>query len=280
GGSIGVNLDFKYTFTPLLSTTAESGDLEVFSAQYFPPSQLSKNLKKNGKARVMAALITGRLESAFPDGPPPPEKGEKNPSPKGDGGRPAPHLKRAEKDVPVMVVGDADFMADPFAVKAIPFMGGQTLYQPLNDNLNFVLNGVEYLSGSQDLIRVRSRGTASRPFTTVLNLQRDAEQRFQAQEEQLRGKLQEVQTKLDQLQKQQQGKDVILSPEMVREVQSFRDEERRTRRELREVRQGLRQDIESLGNWLLLMNMLLMPLAVLGVGTAVYLRRTREGKRS
>ncbi|MEL0329728.1 MAG: hypothetical protein VXB74_13840, partial [Deltaproteobacteria bacterium] len=55
---------------------------------------------------------------------------------------------------------------------------------------------------------------------------------------------------------------------------SFREQERQTRRELREVRKILRQDIEELGNNLLLANLLVVPGFVGLFGFLIYRHRT------
>ena len=77
-------------------------------------------------------------------------------------------------------------------------------------------------------------------------------------------------------QRQQPGQKLVLSPAQLEEVAKFRREEARVRQELREVRKVLRQDIEALGNVLLALNLLLVPLAVAAAGFVVVLRRSQR----
>ncbi len=42
-----------------------------------------------------------------------------------------------------------------------------------------VTNAIDTLSGGDDLIGLRTRGTAVRPFTLVQNIQRSADERYQ-----------------------------------------------------------------------------------------------------
>ena len=56
----------------------------------------------------------------------------------------------------------------------------------------------------------------------------------------------------------------------------FRAEELKARKRLREVRKSLRQDIEALGNWLLGLNILLIPTFVAFMGVFSYRSRTRK----
>ena len=74
--------------------------------------------------------------------------------------------------------------------------------------------------------------------------------------------------------------EVILPPEVQIEIEKFREEERQARRKLREVRKILRQDIERLGQGLLLLNMLLVPLIVGIIGLIVYRLRTRRRRKT
>ena len=280
---------FKYQMTPLLTTSAASGVVDNILAQMGGPLDVSKNLKPDGIPRVTAALITGTFDTVFPRGPIPQEGDpDFDPDKKAaaeKAGPPAGHLAQGQKPTSVLLIGDADFIGDQFSVEIVS-MFGQRMAQPINDNLVFVLNAIEYMSGNQNLISIRSRGKFSRPFTTVLALQQEATSKYQAQEEQLSKRLEEVQKRLAELEsakggtKAESGR-LILTPEMVKEVERFREEERETQRELREVRKVLRQDIENLGRTLLALNLLLVPILVAVVGFIGFYRRTkRSGGRT
>ena len=69
-------------------------------------------------------------------------------------------------------------------------------------------------------------------------------------------------------------REILLPKEVQDKIANFREQERQTRRELREVRKILRQDIEELGNNLLLANMLIVPGFVGLFGFLTYRRRT------
>ncbi len=273
--------DFKYTFTPLFTSSKQSGLVDPAAVRFSSPLDIAKQLKTDDQERVLAGLLTGKLETAFPEGAPKvPEPKGKKPGDKKDAKpektRKHPHLARAEKETSVLLVGDADFIADRFAVQLVNFFGNQVA-QPLNDNLNFALNAVEFMTGSQDLIHIRSRGQLSRPFTRLQEIQVKAAVKYQQQEQLLSNRLAEVKRKVAELENQKQpGQKLVLSQAQLEEVDKFRREEARVRTQLREVRRVLRQDIDNLGNWLLAINLLLVPLAVAGVGFAVILRRSRR----
>ncbi len=180
-----------------------------------------------------------------------------------------------------MLFSDVDFLSDQFSVQKLNFLG-QSIIQPTNDNLNLMLNAAEHLSGNEALMSIRSRGRFSRPFTRILAMQKQSQLLHQTEERQLLSQLDEVQQRLNSLLEsagKQGQKEVILSPEVQEEIQQFREEERQARRKLRDVRKILRQDIERLGQGLLLLNMLLVPLIVGIIGVFVYRYRTRQRRK-
>jgi len=278
-GAFGTTDKFPYKFQPLITTTKDSGTIDNMLARFAGPAELTKQLHPDGEPRVVAAVISGRFHTAYPDGPPPLEEKDDKDAPKPPP-TPKPHLTDGEADTTVVLIGDADFIGDPFAVQPVSFFG-QQMMQPINDNLSFFLNAVEYATGNQNLIAIRSRGQFSRPFTRVLALQTEAQRKYQQEEQALTEKLERVRKQLAAVEGQRQGEgNVLLTPEAVQEIQKYRQEEQRTRAALREVRRELRQDIEALGNRLLLFNLLTIPIVVALVGSVIIYRRSkRKGGR-
>ena len=278
GGAFATEEGFKYTFTPLLTSSNTAGEVDRMSVRMSTPLDLAKNLKPDGTPRVLAALVTGTFDSAFPQGAPPPpmEDDGKGKQVQRKIERKLPHLAVAKQESTVLLVGDSDFIHDRFSVRAVNFFG-QKVFQPINDNMSFVLNSVEALIGSQDLIHIRSRGKIGRPFTKVSELQVNAQRRYQAQEEELSSSLEQVRKRLEELESQKKDdKNALISPVQLAEIKKFRMEEVRTKRALREVRKVLRQDIESLGNMLLLLNLLAVPLIVVVLGFVTIIRRSKR----
>ncbi|MCZ6531856.1 MAG: GldG family protein [SAR324 cluster bacterium] len=268
---------FQHKLTPLLTSSDSSGMVDRITVRMAQgPLDLAKSIKVDGKSRVLSALVTGMFDSAYPDGPPPLPEREAD----ARGKKPAkrertmPHVAKAKVETSILLVGDADFLADRFSVRSMNFFG-QPVLSPLNDNLNFVLNATEFMVGNQELIHIRSRGQISRPFTKVAELQVSAQMKYQEREKKLSETLREVQERLAELQNEKTGaQKVLLNPAQFAEVKKFRMEEVRTRKALREVRKVLRQDIESLGNRLLLINLLAVPLLVALFGFITIIRRT------
>ncbi|MDP6540339.1 MAG: ABC transporter, partial [Planctomycetota bacterium] len=133
---------------------------------------------------------------------------------------------------------------------------------PSANNADLVINVLENLSGSNDLIGLRSRARFNRPFDRVVSIRRDAEDRFRNKEQALEQKLRETEEKINELQSQKDGgvSSIILSPEQQAEIEAFRAERLDTRKELRDVKHQLKKDIERLGSRLKLLNIFVLPL--------------------
>src|SRR6185437_17125056 len=95
----------------------------------------------------------------------------------------------------VIVVADTDMLADRFWVDVQNFVG-QKVAVPNANNGDLVTNSIDTLSGGDDLIGLRTRGTAVRPFTLVQNIQRAADERYQDTEKGLEKQLKETQNKI------------------------------------------------------------------------------------
>ena len=250
------------TFEALIKTSPNSGTIEAFQLRFGSPEQIALDIQVDGQQRTLLAQIQGIFQSAFSEGPP---EGVDHES----------FIKESAEVRTILLASDVDWMTDGFSIQRLNLLG-QSIIQPTNDNLNLALNIIEYLSGNNALREIRSRGQFQRPFTRVLALQQEAQLKYQQEENQLQISLDKVQSELNNLlQGVQKGdKEILLPKEVQDQIASFREQERKTRRELREVRKILKQDIEELGNNLLLANLLIVPGFVGILGFLFYRSRT------
>jgi ABC-type uncharacterized transport system involved in gliding motility auxiliary subunit len=219
-----------------------------------------RGLESQTNTLTLAVRLSGKFPTAFPNG----VEGQTNA---------VPPLKESVKDGVVVLVGDADLLFDRFAVERLNFFG-RTMFQLSNDNIAFVLNLAEQLSGNEALIGLRSRGSYERPFDRVIALEEKAQARWREEETKVQDRLQATQARLNELQTSKDAdQKFVLSPEQQREIEQFRKESFETRKQLKEVRKSLRADIESLGLKLKAANMALVPALVAGFGIVHGLRR-------
>jgi ABC-type uncharacterized transport system involved in gliding motility auxiliary subunit len=273
-GSAGVlehQKDAKTTFTPLLTTGPQSGLINRDSIFFVrDPAGLLESFKADKANLVVAARLFGEVETAFPDGQPLDEK-EKNAP-----GNPN-HLKASKGPINVILVADTDILADRFWVRVQRFLGMQ-VPNPFANNADFFVNAIDNLGGNDDLISLRSRGEYSRPFEVVNQIQREAEAQFRDREQALQAKLKETEEKLQALQtKPEGGGEALLSAEQRKEIELFRGEQLKTRKELRAVQHDLQKNIEHLGTLLKFLNIGAIPvfLSLFAIGASLYRARRR-----
>jgi len=180
----------------------------------------------------------------------------------------------------VLLISDTDLLSDRLWVQVQNFFG-QQVATAWADNGSFLVNAVDYMVGSADLIQIRSRGRYTRPFEVVQNLKRDAEAKYLDSANQLQLELTETEQRLAELESQQVAEGLLtLSPEQAAALESFQQEKLRIRKELRDVRHGLDKDIEGLGANLKLINIGLLPLLLtLLMGFAAWNKTTRQARR-
>lgn len=241
----------------LLRSSPQSGLLDTERLRFLDdPNELVAELGPTGQEYVLAARLSGEVDSAFPDldGP-------------------------ASGSINVLLVGDVDFLADRYWVQRQRFFG-TTLLEPFANNGDFVINAIDNLLGNADLISVRSRATSARPFELVDDLRREAEQRLRSTEQRLEGELAETEQRLNELQQARGDTDLsVLTPEQQAEIDRFMDRRLEIRQQLRQVRRDLDRDIEALGSRIKFINIALMPLLVILFALTMAWKRRRDMSR-
>jgi ABC-type uncharacterized transport system involved in gliding motility auxiliary subunit len=255
-------------FETILRSSAESQPMpsERF-AMLFDPSSLRDGFKPTGQSYTIAARVTGKVKTMFPGGPP-------------SGVTLAPGqtaLKESTKPLNLIIFADTDMLSDFMWVHEQNFFG-QRVAQAWASNGDMVLNALDNLSGSADLISVRGRATFTRPFERVEALRRVADDRFRVKEQELEKQLRETEDKLTALQSKRSDKSsVILTPEQEKELDQFQEEKVGIRKQLRAVRAGLDEDIKGLGTAVKIINIIVVPFvfAIAVLLIAIWRRRRR-----
>jgi ABC-type uncharacterized transport system involved in gliding motility auxiliary subunit len=218
----------------------------------------------------MAVRVTGDVQSVFPDGAPD-NMGKMQKMPD--------HLDASAQPIDVIAIADVDMLDDRFWVQTQDFFGEDLAFNTSN-NLDFIFNAVEDLTGTDGLISVRSRSGFSRPFTLVDQIERDAERRYRAKERELERRLQETEQQIARMQVERTGSgEMILTPEQQKEINEARLLADRTELELREVKGNLRRDIDVLETTVKFVNIGAVPIlvAILAVITG-WLRVRKRSK--
>ncbi len=258
------------TLVPLVWSSDETQPMPTQRMVILPdPSTLRDGFEATGEEYVIAARLEGRLQTAFPDG-----------DPAADPVADTTHVSESADVANIIVVGDTDLLTDMYWVQVQSFFGQRLLSAHAN-NADFVINALDNLSGSSDLISVRGRAAFTRPFHKVDELKRQAEDRYLATEKQLEDQLAATEARLSELQFGRDDDDLmILNAEQEAEIRRFTEERVRIRKELRKVRRDLDRSIESLGTRLKLINIGLVPLLITLIALVVASMRQQRRKQS
>jgi len=299
-GSFALNPPAGLVATPVLQTGTRSGEFDAFMMQFGQGADIARQLKPDGKPRVLAALLRGTFKTAFPEGAPKPAEspkpGDKTPEtgnektealsaapgasvpkPETQNSNPASPAALAASAQPgtVFLIADTDWLLDESSLDQRYLQAG--IAYPINDNLAFGTNVVDFLGGSRDLINLRGKGTAQRPFEVIRRMELAAQAAYQDRLDELDARLQSVQQRLTELLQNQKGQTrLVATPEMQAEIEQFRVEEAKMKSERRQIRLSLREGIERLQNTLIALNLLVVPGCVAAAGIWFFRRRTRR----
>lgn len=290
--------DLLLPFTGAFSGTPASGLKEEVLVSSSPQAGLvdastvmmggdgaRKFYKPGNTALPLAIRLSGKFTTAFPNGKPavaptPTPTPVPNASPTPSATPTPVPLKEATNDGVVVLVGDSDFAYDQIAGQAQQVLN-QVVFRPNNGNLSLIESSVELLAGDSNLISIRSRASANRPFVVVNKMEASAQEKYQSKIDELETGLTQARQKLSELQSAKQAdQKSVLSPEQQTEIKKFQENEAQIDKQLKQVRKELRQEIDSLQNWLKWLNIALMPVVVTGVGLglAFFKKRSRAAR--
>ena len=235
-----------------------------------------KGFVSSNQSRPLAVRIAGRFKTAFPEGAPAAS------APGADGkdaakaaAGPA-QIKDGAADNSVVLVADADMLADGAAVE-IQNIFGQRVVVPSNGNLAFAQGLVEQATAGDDLSTLRSRTSSFRPLTVVRQMETEAQRQYFGKIKAMEDDVQLTTEKMQKLQKPTgDAKSAqILTAEQQGELDRFKKRLLETRRELKVLRKDLRQDAEALQFWTKVANIAVVPalVALFGIGLAVIRQR-------
>lgn len=265
--------------TPLVTSGTQSMQIEASKIRNGADViGLFRDFKSEDKPLVIAARVTGTTGSAFPDGPPQ-DKQTLGPRASATTAATGTHLAQTAQPFTAIVVADVDMLHQRFWVDINDSMG-QRVMVPNANNADFVVNALDFLSGSDALTGLRARGKSTRPFKLVQEIRKDAEQRFSEKEQELQQKLVDAQNRLsEQMSREADQADTILREEQKRALEESRIEIVAIRTELRDVQRALRKDIENLESWMKFFNIAAVPL-LLGLATLVVTIISRLRRRA
>jgi ABC-type uncharacterized transport system involved in gliding motility auxiliary subunit len=237
------------TFETLVQSSENAAPMDSSRLRFLAsPADLMTGFNPTGERYTLAARITGPATASLPARA---EMAEGYLSESLGGG------------INVLLFADTDLLTDWTWLQKQPFFG-EDLVTAFADNGSLAVNAVDNMLGNQDLISIRTRASSGRPFDRVEQIRVTAEKSYRAKEERLQMELEETEHKLTELQAARGDSELtVMSAEQQLEIQRFVDRKLQIRRELRQVQHDLQRDINQLGTRLKLLNIGLVPAAVM-----------------
>ena len=242
------------SFRRLVWSTTQSMQIDVADVKFTPnPTNLLRNFVPSNEELTLVAEIKGSFLTNFPDGPPVTNRKDDFDKNK--------HINESIKPTTLVILADTDMLYDKYWLKYE--QSGEVI--PIANNADFTVNLLEYLNGTEDLIGLRGKGVSSLPFVKVEKIQKEAEQKFRSKEQELLEKLNNYQSKLENIQKGsvEDGGKTLLTEKETLEIDKFREEMIFVRSELRKVQNALRKDIEKLDSILKFFNIFFVPILLI-----------------
>ena len=312
-GAIAQLEETSTIFEPLIESSTDAMLMDAALLENVAdPSVLFDEFVSSQQSYVVAARVSGLFDSAFPEGRPiVSEEGEESESQSeitsnslasedtvaeqevvGSEEAEEEIAEAVEEEVievrehisgsgtiaNIVVFADTDFLSDRMWVQVAQFLG-RRIPQPFANNGDLIINALDNLSGSADLVSIRSRGRYSRPFTRVLDLQREADDRLRTEEADLLSRLAETEASLADLNQVEDGEPIgQITPEIQSEIDRFNGEMLETRRRLRDVQYQLTEDIERLGANLKAIDTALIPILLTIILLVMHYLRVQRRK--
>jgi len=270
----------KIQRTPLVTTSNRGNSFSIsspYELMILDAPSLMRKFADGSKPVAMGYLVTGRLKSSFPDGieveaaaskddssEKPKDPNEAKKTTKRITG-----FKEAQEDCAVVVFSDVDFISDNIAYQN-SFFGKMVV----GDNSTLMLNAVDDLSGSSDLVSIRSRGNFKRPFVVVDEIERRAEAETAEEVEKINLQIAGFQGELQSIvASAKEGQEEVIGSSIVKKKQELELKILQAQRQLRQVKMTRRERIERLGNGLRQANILGAPVVILIIAIVLGLRR-------
>jgi len=269
--------------TPLVMTTARGNAWMVgssFELMFPDPAKLMGKFFDGSEPVKMGYLVMGKFKSSFPEGIEV-EVAAKKEEGKDDKAKDANEpkmvknhvtgLTEASGDCAVVVFSDVDFITDMLAYAATPF----GLKAVMGDNSALLINTIEELCGSGDLISIRSRGNYKRPFTVVDKVEREAEEETSNEMTVLNAQIDGFNQDLQRLVSSAKGEDdqAVLGNTIIQQRRDLELKIFNSQRQLRGVQAKRRERIEQLGSELEMLNISAVPSVVMVIALVLGLWR-------
>lgn len=295
-GSFSIDKRDGIEMTTLIGSSEISEMIDVTAAEKARSPQGLTSFSPSGRKQILGVRLAGKFKTAFLGGKPAaaaakPDTGgaqdepkpvtvttppvsvsattpAATPAPKDDGS-----LKESSNSEGVVILfSDVDMLYDAFCVQQDPMTG---MLVSRTGNLPMILNSVEVLSGGGDLLQVRNRKSAVRPFSTLKEMREKVESRYRPELMALEAKREKLAQDMGalRLKRDSKTKGLVIDPQQQKELEALMQNDVDLSRKVREIKKDQNKEIEFTKTTLKWLNFLAVPLLVLCVGSLLAIRR-------
>ena len=258
--------------TELISSSEQAKLVDGMSSQFNGAKVMdsfltgSEDGKPVGTKKYTLALkLSGKFTTAFPDGKP--NSGETdNEEDKKEKEDESTQIKETDNENHVCLIGDTDLLSDEHFLVQQRFV--------ISENIAFIQNLVDHF-GDGTLINIRSRNQ-NRPFTTIMDLERDAQSKFEGKLKKLEAEQQAILQEKTKMESTGEGSNqftLSIDPEALKDIQK---KELEKRKQIREIRKELRAEIDMIQLWIKLANIGIMPIIVIILGIIFFVSKRKK----
>ena len=238
---------------PIVSTSTQTAELQKREIKLKGADVLAANFSpKTNPPRNLVVYLDGYVKSAFVESQKEPNK------------------SRAS----FFAVADADWIYNGYSMTEAQ-VGGVTMPKPINDNFSLFLNMVEFLTGDDRLLTIRSRGNPVRSFTRVEKMLSEARQIYREREAEFLAQISKAETSIAEVLRMTGAANREQLPDDLRQqVVQLQALTYPLKRDLRALRREMREKVDALFRNAIIFNLAIGPLIV--VGLSLILRSIRR----
>jgi hypothetical protein len=171
-------------------------------------------------------------------------------------------------------------LLNPFCVASQKINDKQVI-STINNNIDFVLNAADQLSGDTDVMQIRARSTIDRKFTRLEDIYNKTAKLYQDKLSLLQKKLTETEKTINSMQGDNSKTELAaLSPKQLKTLEKFKKDANHLKNELKNIKKGLRLRLEHIKAWLIFINVGLIPICLTIGGIAIGFTRKYKHKRN
>ena len=258
--------------TELISSSEQAKLVDGMSSQFNGAKVMdsfltgSEDGKPVGTKKYTLALkLSGKFTTAFPDGKP--NSGETdNEEDKKEKEDESTQIRETDNENHVCLIGDTDLLSDEHFLVQQRFV--------ISENIAFIQNLADHF-GDGTLINIRSRNQ-NRPFTTIMDLQKDAQEKFEGKLKKLEAEQQAILQEKTKMESAGDGSNqftLSIDPDAIKDIQR---KEREKTKQIREIRKELRAEIDMIKLWIKLANIGIMPGIVIILGIIFFVSKRKK----